>query len=259
MSGLAVLLLAAGASAYGVWASLKSRPPLWSAALSAVLFAAAGVIAILASWISGDGVVLPGLQLSPGLRDYYLTEAEWGLVPSLSRWLVFLGPLGHLILAVVRRDRATVLVPFPATAVFLWLLLATAETPTAVVRARGAEQVAYLTIVPHEDGARLILAAGEPFSSFLRVLHVHETLSAPPQLHLHWTNDGKVLVVRVHDEEFPSFAVDLDGNVTGALPVEAREWTEPGDYVPGDVRQRFSEFRKDVSKLVHEHRGLAPE
>ncbi len=258
MTGLAVLLLAAAASAYGAWASLKSRPPLWAAAVAATLFAAAGVFAVLASWVLGDGVVLPGLQLSPGLKAYYLAEAAWGLVPSVGRSLLLLAPLAHLLLVAARRDEATVFRPLPATAVFVWLFLSIADEPAAVVRARGPERVAYLTIASQEGGARLILAAGEPFAGFLGIVHVHETSSTPPELHLHWTNDGKGLVVRVHEESDPSFAVDLDGNVTGALPVEAREWTAPGAFVPPDVRQRFSRARLDVSKFIRDHGGFAP-
>jgi hypothetical protein len=256
MTGLVILLLAAAASAYGAWASLKSRPPLSAAAFSAALFAAAGVFAVLASWIFGDGIVLPGLQLSPGLKAYYLAEAAWGLAPSIGRWLLLLAPLAHLLLVAIRRDEATLLRPLPATAVFVWLFLGISDEPATVVRARGPEQVAYLTIASDGEGARLILAAGDPFAVFLRVAHVHETASAPPELHVNWTNDGKGLIVRVHEEKDATFAVDLDGNVTGELPVEAREW--PADYVSPDVQRRFSFARKEVSRFIAEHRGLAP-
>ena len=256
MTGLVILLLAAAASAYGAWASLRSRPPLWAAAFAATLFAAAGVFAVLASWIAGDGIVLPGLQLSPGLKAFYLAEAGWGLAPSIGRWLLLVAPLAHLLLVAARRDQATLLRPVPATAAFVLLFLSIADEPATVVRARGPQQVAYLTIASREEGARLILAAGDPFAVFLRVAHVHETASAPPALHLNWTNDGKGLVVRVHEEKDASFAVDLDGNVTGELPQEAREW--PADYVPPDVQRRFSLARKEVSKFITAHKGLAP-
>jgi len=258
MTGLVILLLAAAASAYGAWASLKSRPPLWAAAIAATLFAAAGILAVLASWIAGDGIVLPGLQLSPGLKAYYFSEEAWDLAPSVSRWLVLVGPLAHVLLVAARRDEATLLRPLPATAIFAWLFLSIAEEPATIVRARGPQQVAYLTIASEEEGARLILAAGDPFAVFLRVVHVHESAGAPPELHLNWTTDGKGLVVRVHEEMDAAFAVDLDGNVTGELPAEAREWAVPGDYVPRDVQERLSAARKDVSKFIREHGGLAP-
>lgn len=256
MTGLALLLLAAAASAYGAWASLKSRPPLLAAVIAAILFAAAGILAVLASWLAGDGVVLPGLQLSPGLRKYYVTEEEWGLAPSVSRWFLLVAPLAHLILLAARRDRTALLRPLPSSCIFIWLLLAVAGEPVTVKQARGPGRVAYLTIASKEGRARLILATGEPFAAFLRIAHVHETQSAPPELHLNWTNDGKGLVVRVHEEKDATFAVDLDGNVTGELPVEAREW--PAPFVPPDVGKRFSEARKEVSKFIREHGGLAP-
>lgn len=252
MSGLVLLLAAAAASAYGAWASLKSRPPLWAAVLAAVLFAAAGVLAVVVSWISGDGIVLPGLQLSPGLRQYYAEEAAWGLVPSVSRWLLLAAPLAHLLLVAARRDKKALFLPAPATAVFAWLLLAMPDQTVLVVRARGPEQVGYLTIASRDEGAQLIVASGDPLATFLRVLHVHDSGTWPPELHMNWTNDGKGLVVRVHEKD-PVFAVDLDGDVTGELPVEEREWSGPGAS-----EERFSLARKDVFKFIHEHRGLAP-
>lgn len=270
MTGIALLLLAAVASAYGAWTSLKCRPPIWSAALAALLFAVAGVLAVLASWVLGDGIVLPGFQLSPGLKAYYFQEMAWGNAPWVGRALLAVAPLAHILLVAVRRDRRALLLPLPATAIFLWLFLhvgAVADEREKVVRARGPGQVAYLTIVSRDGEARLILAAGEPFASFLKVLHVHETTGDLPALssdegeplHLYWTNDGKGLVVRVHEQAEPAFAVDLQGNVTGALPAEAREWpVKPGLFVPGDVEHRFSTARKDVAKFVQEHKGLAP-
>ncbi len=256
MSGLALLLVAAAASAYGTWASLKSRPPLWAAAISAILFAVAGIALVLASWLAGDGIVLPGLQLSPGLKAYYFFEEAWDLAPSVGRSLLFLAPLAHLLLVAARRDRASLLRPLPATALLLWLFLGIAEGRSTVVQARGPERVAYLTIASREGKARLVLATGEPFAAFLRIAHVHETEGTPQQLHLNWTNDGKGLVVRVHEEKDAVFAVDLDGNVTGALPAEAREW--PAEFVPPDVKTRFSEARMEVAGFIREHGGLAP-
>jgi hypothetical protein len=259
MSGLATLLLAAAASACGAWASLRSRPPLALSVLCALLFAAAGLAAVLASWVLGEGIVLPGRQVSPGLVAFYLSEETWNLAPRVGRTLILLGPLAHLLLVLVRRDRAAVLFPLPATAAFLWLFLGVAaEGRIGVVQVRGPERVAYLTIAEREGGTRLILAAGEPFDAFLRVLHVHETKGVPPELHVHWTNDGKAVVVRVHEQKDPVFAVDLDGEVTGELPSEPREWPPPGGFVPPDVAKRFSLARMEVFKLIQTHGGLAP-
>jgi len=257
MTGLVLLLLAAVGAAYGAWASLKNRPPLWAAATAAALFAAAGVVAVLGSWIRGDGIVLPGLQLSPGLKAYYLLEAAWDLAPSIGRWLLLVAPLAHVILVAARRDQTAIFLPLPATCIFVWFLFSTTEVDASVKQARGPERVAYLTTVSTGEGVRLILATGEPFAAFLRIAHVHETASVPPkELHLYWTNDGKGLVVRVHEEKDAAFAVDLDGNVTGELPVEAREW--PGaSYVPGDVQERFSRARMEVARFIREHQGLA--
>ncbi|MCK6458805.1 MAG: hypothetical protein L6Q95_02795 [Planctomycetes bacterium] len=259
MSGLAILLLAALASACGAWASLKCRPPLVAAAAAAILFAAAGVAAVLVSWITGDGIVLPGRQISPGLVAYYLTEEAVGRLPPVGRALILLAPLAHAMLALVRRDRAALLRPLPATAIFLWLLASVGGPGRAtVVQAPGPDRVAYLTIAPRDGGARLILAAGEPLAPFLEVLHVHETEGTPLDLHVHWTGDGKAVVLRLHEEKDPMFAIDLDGNVTGALPAKPREWTPPGGFVPPDVQERFSLARKEVFKLIQAHGGLAP-
>ena len=255
MTGLVVLGLAALGAAYGAWSSLRNRKPLWAAATAASLFAAAGLAAVLVFWIAGDGVVLPGVQLSPGLRAFYYAERDWGLLPSVSRWLLLAAPLAHLILVMARRDRPSLLVPLPATVIFAWLLLAVPDAPAAVVRARGPEQVAYLTIAPREEGTRVIIGAGAPFATFLKIVHVHEVETVPVELHLQWTRDGKALVIRLHEQKDPCFAVDLDGHVTGGLPAAKREW--PGDYVPGDVDQRFSLYRKEVFKLIQAHGGLA--
>lgn len=258
MSGLLFLLLAAAASAYGAWASLRSRPPLPAAAAAAVLFAAAGVVAVLVSWITGDGIVLPGRQISPGLVAYYLSEEARDEVPPVGRALVLLAPLAHLLLVLARRDRAAILRPLPATAAFVLLFLVLgASGRTLVVQAPGPDKVAYLTIAPREGGARLILAAGDPLAAFLEVLHVHDTEGEPLELHLHWTNDGKAVVLRLHEEKDPAFAVNLGGEVTGELPKAPREWVAPGGFVPPDVQERFSLARKEVFKLIQAHGGLA--
>jgi hypothetical protein len=259
LSGLFVLLLAATGSAFGAWAALRSRPPLWAAALAAFLFAVAGVAAVLATWIAGDGIALPGLQLSPGLKAWYFAEVTRDRQPWLDRALLVVAPLAHVLLLVARRDRVALLRPAPATALFVWLFLrvgALADEEKHVEQARGPDQVAYLTIVSRPGGARLILAAGDPDSSFLRVVHEHETASPPPRLHLHWTSDGEGLVVRAHEEEKPAFAVDLEGHATGLLPVEAREWPEPGGFVAPDVKQRFSQARRDVAEFIRGHGNL---
>lgn len=255
MSGLVTLLLAAGASAYGAWASLRSRLPLAASALVAALFALAGLAAVLASWILGDGVVLPGRQLSPGLVAYYASELP---LPVL-RWLILLAPLAHVLLLVLKRDGASLLRPLPATAALVWLFLGIgAAGRTGFVQAAGPGQVAYLTIAEREGGTRLILAAGDPLATFLEVLHVHETKGVPPEIHVHWTNDGKAVALRLHEQKDPVFLVDLGGSTTGALPSEPREWPASGEFVQPDVGRRFSLARKEVSEVIRAHGGLAP-
>jgi hypothetical protein len=127
-----------------------------------------------------------------------------------------------------------------------------------VVQARGPGRVAYLTIAEREGGARLIVAAGEPLAAFLRVLHVEDTSGVPPEIHVYWTSDGKAVVLRLHEEKDPVFAVDLDGETTGDLPSEPREWPAAGEYRHADVAARFSLARKEVFKLIQAHGGLAP-
>jgi hypothetical protein len=262
MTGLALLLLAAAASAYGVLVALKSRPPLWIAAPAALLFGVAGLVAVLSSWVSGDGIVLPGLQLSPGLNEYYMREASWGRLPVLSAWLILVGPLAQVLLLAVKRDGAALLRPLPATAVFLWLFLhtrAAAGEERTIVRARGPDRVAYLTIVSREKGARLVLATGKDMATFLQVRHVHDSESNPPLLHLYWTRDGKGVVLRVHEEEDAWFAIDVDGNAIGHLPSEEREWASgPEAFVPPDVKKLRSDARHAVWKFQTEHGGLLP-
>jgi hypothetical protein len=222
------------------------------------LFALAGIAAVLASWITGDGIVLPGLQVSPGLVAFYFAEAAWDLVPPVGRALVLLGPAAHLLLLAARRDRTALLRPLPATAAFAWLFLAIGgEGRLGVVQGPGPDKVAYLTIAEREGGARLIVAAGDPFAPFLRVLHVHETEGVPPAIHVHWTADGHAVVLRLHEEKDPVFAVDLDGETTGELPSRPREWGKPGETAPPDVGKRFSLARKEVFKLIQAHGGLA--
>ncbi|HEX5137957.1 MAG TPA: hypothetical protein VFY93_13355 [Planctomycetota bacterium] len=259
MSGLTVLLLSAAASAYGAWASLRSRPPFAAAAIAALLFAAAGLVAVLATWIAGDGIVLPGRQVSPGLVGYYLSEELLHKVPPIGGLLVLLGPVGHLLLLAVRRDKAALLRPLPATAAFVWLFLGIGnEGRLAVVQARGPDKVAYLTVASREGGTRFIIAAGEPMAAFLKVLHVADAKGMPPGLHVYWTKDGKAVVVRLEDEKDAVFAVDLDGEVTGAMPEEPREWAAPGEFVPPDVSKRLSLARKEVFYLIQAHGGLMP-
>lgn len=262
MSGLLWLLLCAAGAAYGVWTSHRCRAPAWAAWTATFLWAVAGVSAVLAHWVAGDGIVLPGLQLSPGLKAHYFATVAAGERVWIDRLPVLLAPFAHLVLLALRRDRATLLYPLPATALFVWLFLQvgaeTDETTVRVVQARGPDKVAYLTIVSRPEGAHLVFAAGEPFAGFLSVVHEQDTDGEPPELHLHWTKDGEALVLRVHEVAYPSFAVDLDGNVTGLLPVAAREWPKPGVSAPPDVERRFSEARKDVAVYVTEHGGLYP-
>jgi len=259
MSGLVVLLLAAAGSAYGAWAALKSRPPLAAGVIAAVLFAAAGLIAVLATWIAGDGIVLPGWQVSPGLVGYYLSEELLDKVPPVGGLLVLLGPVAHLLLLALKRDKATLLRPLPATAVFVWLFLGVGvEGRLAVVQARGPDKVAYLTVASRRAGTRFILAAGEPMAAFLKVLYTVDAEGMPPELHVYWTNDGKAVVVRLENQKDPVFAVDLDGEVTGAMPKEPREWAAPGEFVPPDVSKRLSRARMEVFELIRAHGGLSP-
>jgi hypothetical protein len=255
MTNLLLLVLAVAASCYGVGLVLKRRPPLWAAVLALLLYAFCGIHAVLLAWLTGDGVVVPGLQISPGLKGYYLAEVwhdrAWGLEP----WLLALVVPAHLLACAPRFQLGWLKAPLPATLVFLGFLVYFLNPHLiAAERAQGPERVAYLTVVKQGEGARLILAHGAPQATFLSVVHVHRTESHMPRLRMHWTRDGQAIVLQTGHER--PFAVDVDGNVTGILPVHTHEWPTPGGYKSPDVRRRFSQARRDVAEFIQNHGGL---
>jgi hypothetical protein len=255
MTNLLLLLLAAAASCYGVAVVLKRRPPLWAALPALLLYAFCGIHAVLLAWLLSDGVVLPGLQISPDVKRYYLTEVWQGRAAGLDPWLLALVVPAHLLACVPRLRIGWLKGPLPATVVFLGFLVHFLGPPTTVFEsARGPEGIAYLTVAERGDGARIVLTHGPPEATFLDVVHVHDTKSAPPHLRLAWTRDGQGIVIRIGNER--PFAVDLDGHVTGALPVYAHEWTAEGGYESPAVRRRFSQARRDVAEFIQVHGGL---
>jgi hypothetical protein len=243
MTNLLILLLAAATSCFGVVVILKRKPPLWAAVPALLLYAFCGIHTVLLAWLTSDGIVVPGLQVSPGLKSYYLAEVwqdrAWGLEP----WLLALVVPAHLLLCAPRLTPARLKGPLPATVIFLGFLVYFLEPPpVAAERAAGPEQEVYLTLVKKGDGARLVLAHGPPQATFLDVVHIHETESQLPRLRLHWTRDGQAIVLQAGNQR--PFAVDLDGNVTGALPAHASSSTtaasSSGRYRAGEKTHRFA-------------------
>jgi hypothetical protein len=255
MTNLLILLLAAATSCFGVVLVLKRRPPLWAAVPALLLYAFCGIHTVLLAWLTSDGVVLPGLQVSPGLKGFYLAEVwndrAWGLEP----WLLALVVPAHLLASVPRLKPGWLKGPLPATVVFLGFLVYFQSPPTIrAERAFGPERMAYLTTVERGDGARLVLAHGPPRATFLVVAHVHETESRPPRVGLYWTKDGQGIVFQAGNER--PFAIDLDGNRIGTLPVGAHEWPTRDGYQSPTVKRRFSQARRDVAEFIGDHGGL---
>jgi len=256
-----VLLLAAAGAAYGVAVTMKRGPPAWAALPAVLLYLLCGVHAVLLAWITGAGVALPGLQISPGLKSWYFAELVRESRPVLPPALLLLAIAAHALVLFPRPDRKRWLHPLPATLLFVALFSvvdARGELPPIPYdRALGPGGVAFLTVVPDDEGARIVVAQGEPGAAFLAVLHDHRTNSRPPELRLGWTKDGKGLFVVAEGERKPAFAVDLGGNAIGRLPVEAHEWPQKEDaYVPTEVRRRVSQARVDVARFLKEHGGI---
>lgn len=255
MTNLLLLLLAVAASCFGAVVVLKRRPPLWAAVPALLLYAALGIHTVLLAWLTSDGIVVPGVQVSPGLKSYYLAEVWHGRAWGLTPWLLLLVVPAHLLACVPRLEAAWLKGPLPATVVFLALLVYFLDpSPMAGERAIGPEREAYLTLTKRGDGARLVLAHGLPQAAFLEVVHVHETESHLPRLQLLWTKDGQGIVVQAGAGR--PFAVDLEGNVTGALPAQAHEWPTRDGYTSPAVRRRFSQARRDVAEFIQKHGGL---
>ena len=167
MTNLLILLLAAATSCFGVVLVLKRKPPLWAAVPALLLYAFLGIHTVLLAWLTGAGVVFPGLQVSPGLKSFYLAEVwsdrAWGLEP----WLLALVVPAHLLASVPRLNPGWLKGPLPATVVFLGFLVYFQSPPTITAeRASGPEQMVYLTIVEQGDGARLVLSHGPPRATF---------------------------------------------------------------------------------------------
>ena len=255
MTNLLILLLAVATSCFGVVLVLKRKPPLWAAAPALLLYAFCGIHTVLLAWLTSDGVVFPGVQISPGLKSFYLAEVwndrAWGLEPALLALVL----AAHLLASAPRLKVAWLKGPLPATLMFLGFLVYFQNPPRIVgERAPGPERTVYLTTVEQGEGASLVLAHGAPEATFLDVVHVHETESRPPRVRLHWTKDGQGIVLQAGYER--PFAVDLDGKVTSALPVHAHEWPTPGGYQSPAVKSRFSQARRDVAEFIQNHGGL---
>lgn len=256
MSALWVLPLAAAASAYGTAVVLRTPARRWLKGLAVGVYVVLGIQVVLLAWLAGDGLILPGVQISPGLRLWYLAEVWQGQKWGLASWPLWAALPVHAALARATRDRLVRLLP--TTAFFVAFFFLGRGGPVDSAQVPGPDAVAYLTVAHTEAGARIVVAHGEPGAPYLGIACVREVRGRPGPLHLSWTRDGQVLVLRAGNEFKPSFAVDLEGHVTGALPSEPREWPpERSDaFVPPDVQLRFQQARRDVAEVIVRHGGL---
>lgn len=255
----AILLAVAAASAWGAGAAMKGEGKA-TKLLAVLVYVVVGTQVVLFAMLSGDGRILPGRQLNPAVHRYWLEVlgAENAFAPEAAYCLAAL--LGHALAALPRPTRRALLRPLPATIVFvvLFFVLKGREDGAAIPhhRSDGPDGVAWLTIAPAEKGVRLVLSTGRDEDSFLRVRHVHTAASAPPEPRLHWTKDGKGIVLFVRNRKL--FAVDVEtGATTGALPEARHEWPREQPAAEStDTRRRFSQAQRDVAEFVVNHGGI---
>lgn len=251
----AILLAATAAAAAGAAAALRRRPPLGVAVAVLLLYTFCGMHAVSLAMLSGDGRVLPGRQISPDIVRYWVEHLP---VPHPG-WLLG-AVLAHAVLWMARPDRRGILLPLPATLIFVLLFFALeqrAESPGAILRGRalGPGRAAWLTQVPTPEGCRLVVSQGDPADTLPRLLLVHEAEGTPPRLRLYWTADGAGVIVSIGDQ--PHLALGIDGEVVGALPERASEWPQESVALePTGARLRFSEAKRDVAEYLKRHGGI---
>lgn len=261
MSGdFLVLVLCAAGSAYGAHASIRTNVKWTPTVLAVLLYAFVGMHTVFLAAMSGDGRILPGLQLSPDLK------AAWGealadtVFPAPGFCLLAL--LAHALVLAPSIDRARALRPLPATLLFVVLFFALGKRadrdPTRYQQFQGPEDAAYLTVMPigpHRE-TRLVISTGGRDDAFLRVRHVHESESAPPKPRLFWTNDGKGVVFQV--QRLRPFALDLEsGETIGALADRHHEWPREAPGAQSrEAADRLALDRKAVDAFIKRRGGL---
>lgn len=259
MSGdFGLVLLAAFGAAWAAAALVRRKAP-WPVAVPAILlWALLGMQAALLVALSGDGRVLPGLQLSPGVVRWWRRTLSDG--PFAQPALLTVALLLHVLAVAPRPNLRAVLSLAPSTAAFLVLfavLLGRGGQPQAEhVVALGPGRLAHLTLVPLDGGrTRMVFAQAEGGSTLLDVLFVHVAEGAPPEPRIEWTRDGAAVVFGSRKRRI--LALPLHGPPIGALPDRASEWPHADPATePVPMRVRFSEARMLVDRYVQAHGGI---
>ncbi|MGH7162024.1 MAG: hypothetical protein ACREID_00965 [Planctomycetota bacterium] len=252
----AVLLAAAAAAAYGAAVTVARKPAVFFGVAALLLYTFAGVHSVLLAALTGDGRLVPGLQLNPDLVRYWGETTARGHFPAPHAAYGLTALLAHALLFSLRPERGALVQPLPSTLVFLALFFVlkerAADPETLRFREIGPSRAAYLTVAPDGDGVRMIVAHGDPDEAFLRVLHLHRAESPPPSPQLFWTKDGAAVIVGVRHEKL--LALGLDGSLVGELPSKGNEWPQADPSLqPPLARARLSEARVRVARYVQEH------
>ncbi len=257
-----IILLAAFASAWGTRAAWLAGGAWGWRVFSAVLFALLGVHAVILAALSGDGIVFPGLQLSPEVTNMFGAEFAAGRVWWAPRPLLSLVVLlAHLAILLAKTNRSNWLRPLPATMLFVFVTIfyrGGANLPARqYLRSVGPQTNGYLTIVPTGDGADLIFAVGNRGEVLLDIVHRHEADKLPPKPLLQWTRDGAAILLSVRLDRL--FAVEKDGSYVGWLPPRGSMWppekNDPG-YEPVDNHRMRSQGQRDVAEYLNNHAGI---
>lgn len=256
-----ILVLAAIGAAYAAVAAIHLRRS-WVVTLFAVLLAAfVGVHTVILAIMTGDGRILPGLQLNPNLK------AIWGDTlagtPFPKPDFTFLILLVHLLIVMQRPGRRGFWLPLPATLIFVGIFVGiggrTSLGPTLHEREIGPRRTAYLTLAPIDDKqrTRIIVADVEPDASFANVRFVHESGSPPPKPYrLFWTRDGKGLVLMVMRRKILGLDIET-GRVAGGLPEESHEWPRRNAAAESVKSQmQLARWAREVDAFIREHGGL---
>jgi len=259
MSGdFGLVCLAAFGAAWAAAMLVRRKAP-WPVAVPAIaLHALLGMQAALLVALSGDGRVVPGQQLSPGVVAWWRESLGDG--PLAQPALLTGALLLHVLAVAPRPDLRAVVAFLPSTAAFLVLfavLLGRGErAPSEHLVALGPGRLAHLTLVPLEgDRTRMVFSQAEGGSTLLDVLLVHVAEGAPPEPRIEWTRDGAAVVFGSRRRRI--LALPLHGPPIGALPERAAEWPHADPATePVPMRVRFSEARMLVDRYVQAHGGI---
>jgi len=259
MSGdFGLVLLAAFGAAWAVAMLLRKGAPRLVALPAVLLYALLGMEAALLIALNGDGRVLPGYQLSPGIVNWWRHALGTGM---LAQPAVLTAALLLHVLAVAPRPGLRAVLAFVPSSVAFVVLFAVLSArdgapPPEHVVALGPGRLALLTLVPLDGGrTRMIFAETEGGTKLLRVLHVHVAEGEPPSPRVEWTLDGEAVVFMTLRRRI--FALPLHGPPIGLLPDRASEWPhEDPATEPVPMRAKYSQARMLVDRYIQAHGGI---